>query len=272
MTAVTETWSLARSGLYLPPRPRRRDDRPVAIDLFCGAGGFSGGFHEAGWHVAAAVEYEVDASLTYLCNLARPGVKVHIDPAHPIAAGTRSSKPAKRKHARGAVPFDVHVGTGWIAGRPEDPGCEHFYLYDVRNLTGERILDDLGMEQGEVGAVMGGPPCQGFSISGKRDVMDPRNSLVFEFARLVCEIQPRTFVMENVPGMLNMRTPEGMPVIDALCAALAGGGYGEYEALRRALGATGARAAVRGRKRPDKAERTPAVEQEQDGLFEVAAR
>lgn len=241
-------WTKSELGIYLPPRNRRRYDRPIAIDLFCGAGGFGLGFHQAGFHVAAAVEFDVDASLTYLTNLARPNVQIHIDPQHPIHAGARSAKPHQRKRSRQrakAVPFDAHIGTGWISGQPGEPGCEHFYLYDIHNLTGERILDDLDIDQGDVDCVTGGPPCQGFSVAGQRDVMDPRNSLVFEFARLICEIQPKTFVMENVPGIASMRTPEGIPVIDALCHAVSSGGYGDYEALRRALNATGARAAVR---------------------------
>ena len=272
---VGEGWEPSPSGLFVPPMVgKRRHDRPVGLDLFSGAGGFSCGFHQAGWHVAAAVEHEVDASLTYLMNLARPGVKVHIDPDHPVLGpNAPRSKKSKRN---GSVPSDEHIGTGWIASQPvDDPGCEHFYVYNVKNLTGERILADLGMEVGEVDCVFGGPPCQGFSIAGSRDVMDPRNSLVFEFARLVCEIRPKTFVMENVTGILNMRTPEGMPVLDALAAYMSGRGYSDYEALRQALGgAPNARAGVRDSmsgKRIKKAEDREPVDDGQDALFEVDA-
>ena len=54
---------------------------------------------------------------------------------------------------------------------------------------------------GQVDVVFGGPPCQGFSTMGKRLVDDPRNQLVFHFFRLVRDLRPRYFVMENVPGM-----------------------------------------------------------------------
>lgn len=50
--------------------------------------------------------------------------------------------------------------------------------------------------------VVGGPPCQGFSAIGKRLIDDERNQLVFHFFRLVSELRPRYFVMENVPGMV----------------------------------------------------------------------
>lgn len=46
--------------------------------------------------------------------------------------------------------------------------------------------------------------------------MDPRNSLAFEFARLVVDIHPKTFLFENVPGIVNMVTSEGIPVLDAI--------------------------------------------------------
>ncbi len=54
---------------------------------------------------------------------------------------------------------------------------------------------------GEIDAIVGGPSCQGFSTMGKRDVDDPRNKLVYKFANLIGAIQPKYFVMENVPGM-----------------------------------------------------------------------
>jgi DNA (cytosine-5)-methyltransferase 1 len=55
---------------------------------------------------------------------------------------------------------------------------------------------------GQIDLVFGGPPCQGFSIMGKRLINDDRNHLVLEFCRLVIELNPRYFVMENVPGMV----------------------------------------------------------------------
>src|SRR5262249_37681815 len=101
----------------------------------------------------------------------------------------------------------------------------------------------------KVDLVVGSPPCQGFSSAGKRDVMDPRNSLVFEFARLVCEIQPKMMAMENVPGIVSMVTPEGIPVIDAFCRILEDGHIGAFKALKQSLTHNiEVRAIVRGQK------------------------
>ncbi|MBI5439387.1 MAG: DNA cytosine methyltransferase [Nitrosomonadales bacterium] len=51
-------------------------------------------------------------------------------------------------------------------------------------------------------AVIGGPPCQGFSTAGARDAQDPRNRLIFNYLRIVGEIRPRWFIFENVEGLL----------------------------------------------------------------------
>lgn len=59
-----------------------------------------------------------------------------------------------------------------------------------------------GDRNGELDVVFGGPPCQGFSSIGKRLIDDSRNELVFHFFRMVDELKPKYFVMENVPGML----------------------------------------------------------------------
>lgn len=81
---------------------------------------------------------------------------------------------------------------------------------------------------GVLDAVVGGPPCQGFSVIGKRAFDDPRNQLVFSFARLVGTLKPRYFVMENVPGMGSVRageTPDAPWLLDLLVEEFEGFGY-----------------------------------------------
>lgn len=246
--AYADDWERSASGLLVPTQPRRRVyDRPVAIDLFAGAGGFSCGFHQAGWHVVAAVEFDHTAAMTYMINLARPGVRIHYDTPEREEQFAERLEKAMGPSGKAKLARPMVAGSGWIAGQPDDdPGCEHFFIGDVRNFTGARILEAIGMEVGEVGCVFGGPPCQGFSAAGKQDVMDPRNSLVFEFTRLVCEIMPKTMVLENVPRMAAMVTPEGIPVLDALALTLQDGGWGTYDGVRKAMQSMpGARAATR---------------------------
>ena len=60
--------------------------------------------------------------------------------------------------------------------------------------------EELG-ELSDVEAVIGGPPCQGFSVTGKMEPTDPRSQLVFLFLDVVEMLTPRFFVMENVKGL-----------------------------------------------------------------------
>lgn len=65
-------------------------------------------------------------------------------------------------------------------------------------------LDDIKNKIGIPDVVIGGPPCQGFSIAGKRDITDKRNRLPLEFIKYVEYFNPKVFVMENVKGILSM--------------------------------------------------------------------
>lgn len=125
--------------------------RPLAIDLFCGAGGLSLGFEQAGFNIAAAVDSDPLNISTYSCNF--PSTKT-------ICA-------------------------------------------DISCLSGEDIRELSGLSADDrIDVVFGGPPCQGFSMIGKRDLADPRNRLIAEFCRLVRELSPKYFVMENVAGLM----------------------------------------------------------------------
>ena len=67
--------------------------------------------------------------------------------------------------------------------------------------------------------IIGGPPCQGFSIAGpasKKDPHDPRNTLFKDFANWVRVLEPKVFIMENVKGLLSRKNAEGIKVIDII--------------------------------------------------------
>lgn len=74
---------------------------------------------------------------------------------------------------------------------------------NIHNLTAEDIFKELNISKGELKGVIGGPPCQGFSTMGKRDLDDPRNNLFNDFFRLVNDLEPDFFLAENVTGILN---------------------------------------------------------------------
>jgi DNA (cytosine-5)-methyltransferase 1 len=137
-------------------RSDRSHNKPAAVSLFSGAGGFCEGVRLAGYDVICAVENDRDASRTHAANF--PEVPLFADD---IRRFLRDEKPGV-------------------------PG---------KNDLASKSID----------LVYGGPPCQGFSQIGPRDPRDPRNLLYKEFVRIIAEISPKIFVMENVPNILTMR-------------------------------------------------------------------
>jgi DNA (cytosine-5)-methyltransferase 1 len=97
-----------------------------------------------------------------------------------------------------------------------------FARADVEDLDGATILDRAHLEVGELDLLVGGPPCQGFSIIGQRQIWDPRNGLVRHFVRLVRELRPRCVLIENVPGLATL---EGGAVLREIGGMFAEAGY-----------------------------------------------
>ncbi|MFH7025184.1 MAG: DNA cytosine methyltransferase [Heteroscytonema crispum UTEX LB 1556] len=167
--------------------------RPVAVDLFAGAGGFSLGIEQAGFDVLVAVEYDPIHACTYAFNFPLTEVLC-------ASASHVTGEMIKQAASRSWVAHREEDGSGG-QGRPvwtTGVGCggqEEFPPSPPLSLPPSSSWD------GQIDLVFGGPPCQGFSIMGKRELEDDRNSLIFHFYRLVIELNPRYFVMENVPGM-----------------------------------------------------------------------
>ncbi len=124
-----------------------------AIDLFCGAGGLSEGFRQAGVHVLAGQDIEAVFGETF-------------EETHPEA-----------RFVHGAI----------------------------QDVKAETLLDASGLKPGELDVLIGGPPCQGYSVyNHQRGVDDPRAGLFLEYLRIVEALQPRWLVMENVTGITSI--------------------------------------------------------------------
>ena len=76
---------------------------------------------------------------------------------------------------------------------------------NIKEYSTEEILTDARLKKGEVDLVYGGPPCQAFSVFGKRQgINDPRGTLLWDYIRVIREIAPKSFIFENVAGLLTI--------------------------------------------------------------------
>ncbi|MYN05373.1 DNA (cytosine-5-)-methyltransferase [Pseudoduganella sp. DS3] len=169
------------------------------IDLFAGCGGLSLGLHEAGWNGVFAIERDPMAFETLNNNLLREG------------ASHRA--------------YDV-----WPAWLPK---TNHDIVSLLKDPTFRKNVASL---RGEVALMAGGPPCQGFSVGGKRDGADERNTLVFQMLDMVDLVRPRVVLIENVEGIARrfVARPgeEKSSVADAVIERLADLGYtGTFQVL-----------------------------------------
>lgn len=137
----------------------KNSKKPTVIDIFCGCGGFSEGFRQAGFDVKLGIDIDKWAIATYNRN---------------------------------------HRNKGMLA--------------NVENLSSSMIFNEIGTNQ--IDALIGGPPCQAFSsvavakwrsLGKPVTIHHPLNKLYKDLLRLIIEIKPKFFVIENVEGMMNIK-------------------------------------------------------------------
>lgn len=143
--------------------------RLTAIDLFCGAGGLSEGFRQAGFSVLAGNDFFESAGETFKAT-------------HPKAK---------------------------------------FFGGPIQDISAEKLLAETGLQRGELTCLVGGPPCQAFSVyNHQRGMHDARASLFHEYLRMVEGLHPQWVVMENVTGMLSAGDGEAARTILSSLQAL----------------------------------------------------
>ncbi|HEM7526649.1 TPA: DNA cytosine methyltransferase [Providencia rettgeri] len=136
------------------------------IDLFSGCGGLSLGLLEAGYKGIFAIEKNSEAFDTFKHNL--------------LLSGKRHFK----------------YGYNW------DESFLPIQPWNIHDLLDSHTpyLESLGKKQ-SIDLIVGGPPCQGFSMAGKRNVLDPRNQLAYDYLKVVNLVKPKILLMENVKGI-----------------------------------------------------------------------
>jgi len=99
----------------------------------------------------------------------------------------------------------------------------HAVPADIRAVSAAELLKGSNSKLGDIDIVLGGPPCQAFSVFGRRKgLTDPRGSLVWEYLRIIREVQPKAFVFENVAGLKSIH---GGKLFDDILEQLSGCGY-----------------------------------------------
>lgn len=88
---------------------------------------------------------------------------------------------------------------------------DHISCESIEDVSAETLMQRAGVNVGECALLTGGPPCQGFSLQRRGPREDVRNRLVLQFVRMVEEVRPRFFLMENVGGLLSKN---GKPFLD----------------------------------------------------------
>lgn len=151
----------------------------TVIDLFCGAGGLSEGFRQAGFSVLAGNDFFEAAGRTF-------------EATHPEAI---------------------------------------FFGEPIQELSANRLLKETGLLRGELTCLVGGPPCQAFSVyNHQRGMHDDRATLFREYLRMVEGLYPEWVVMENVTGILSAG---GGEAVDAITKSLNDLGYAvEHRTLK----------------------------------------
>lgn len=97
-----------------------------------------------------------------------------------------------------AVEWDANAVATFRQNFPGVP----VYHGDMGKLSVELCMARAGLAAGDLDVLDGSPPCQGFSMAGRRQMDDPRNGLFREYVRLLRGLRPRAFVIENVGGMV----------------------------------------------------------------------
>lgn len=124
--------------------------KKIVLDLFCGCGGLSYGFSQAGYDIRYGIDHCCNALKTYQYN-------------HPNAKTI---------------------------------------LADLELESVSQIIKSNKISKIDI--IIGGPPCQGYSLAGKRNINDERNLLYKSFLKFVDQLKPATFLIENVPNILSI--------------------------------------------------------------------
>lgn len=165
---------------YLKGEKRKKEKKKkiTVLDLFAGAGGFSKGFEKSGFDIAMANEIDSEISKTHEYN-------------HPNTLMINEN----------IINFNENY--------------DEILKMNLGKIQDKKMSDEIKDKINNIGIVIGGPPCQGFSMAGARIrnseegfIEDPRNFLFREYFKIIQRFEPEFFIMENVEGLKSMKDGE----------------------------------------------------------------
>ena len=142
-------------------------EKLYAISLFSGAGGFDLGIEAAGFTTKLCTDIDYHSCQTL-----------------------ENNRNALKSQERNSINF---LSEAEIVQR------------NIKEYSTSEMLDDAGLKKDEVVLIYGGAPCQSFSVFGQRKGMDdPRGTLLWDYLRVIREVEPKCFIFENVAGLLTI--------------------------------------------------------------------
>lgn len=201
--------ALAGELLSIIGKQKTADRKIKTIDLFAGCGGLMDGFEQSGhYDTVAAVEWEAAPCRNFEKRLREKWN--YPDAAHRV------------------LRFDIQRTDELFEGWKNDP---------VFGSSGG--LDELINAKGGIDMIIGGPPCQAYSIAGRvRDEHgmknDYRNYLFESYIKVLERYKPKAFIFENVPGILSAK-PGDRPIIKIIQESFEKAGYHILQDLNKAV-------------------------------------
>lgn len=183
------------------------DTSQTFADFFSGCGGFSLGLIQAGLKCVSALEYNDDAAWTYWHNLCYKGWSHLWMDSENQKLIDRVKKRWKDAETTNHL-WPNGVPDNWLKVKEPMP-CSNLFLMDITKLEPEDWMELIGVKKGDIKIFVGGPPCQGFSTAGRRDVLDSRNKLALRYIYYAKVCQPEIVLIENVPGLLSLGHKKG---------------------------------------------------------------
>jgi site-specific DNA-cytosine methylase len=184
------------------------DMRHTFADFFCGCGGLSLGFINAGLKCISAMDVAPDALCTYWYNLGYSGWS-HLWVEDVESREVKKLKKCLKDGRTSNSLFKNGIPDYWLSVEEPMP-CMNVFLWDILKLEPEDWMDICRVRPGDIGIFAGGPPCQGFSTCNtSRSIYDERNRLPLRFIHYCKVCRPDIVMMENVPGLLTLGKKKG---------------------------------------------------------------